>query len=91
MNIELIQTTGDSTDFIAEYKHTPTDTTGELHIVENGSVYDVSGTLHTGETINEIAEVTASEEVTPEQIFWLVADILEALLCPECGEPTDPK
>ena len=53
--------------------------------------YQVTGTNTAGETVNETVDVQeGQEEVTPEQIFWLIADVLTATLCPQCGT-TDPE
>ena len=87
----LIDTVGDIDNFTANYEHTETGLTGQLQFIKLGNEYSVFGELHTGETIEETVVIEASSAPTPKQIFWLVAEVLKALLCPECGDKTNPE
>ena len=90
-NIILIEVAGDSSNFTATYEHINSGSTGQFQAVQNTNQYSVFGTDHTGQTIEEDVTIEASEEVTPEQVFWLIAQVLESVFCPECGDKTDPE
>ena len=62
-----------------------------MQLVQNSNQYSVFGTDHTGQNFEEDVNVESSEAVTPEQIFWLIAQVLESVFCPECGDKTDPE
>ena len=90
-SIILVELTGDSSNFTVTYEHIASGGTGQFQFVQNTNQYSVFGTSHTGETVEEDVTIEASEEVTPEQVFWLIAQVLEAVFCPECGDKTDPE
>ena len=87
----LIDTVGDIENFTVTYEHAETGAAGQLQFVKLGNGYSIFGTGHTGETIEEVVVIEASSAPTPKQIFWLVADVLKTVLCPECGDKTDPE
>ena len=87
--LDSIQGTWD--EFTAIYKHKQSGDLGHLQIIHDfENDFIVTGQDHTGLDVNEVATIEESEEVTPEQIFWLVADVLKAVLCPECST-TNPE
>ena len=87
----LIDTVGDVDNFTANYEHIASGAVGQLQFVRLENEYSVFGTNHAGQAIEETVTVESSSTPTPKQIFWLVADILKAVLCPECGDKTDPE
>ena len=87
----LIDTVGDIDNFTANYEHVASGAVGQIQFIKLGNDYSVFGQLHTGETIEETVTIEASAAPTPKQIFWLVAEVLKAVFCPECGDKTDPE
>jgi len=90
-SIILVELTGDVSNFTATYEHINSEAVGQFQFVQNNNQYSVFGTDHTGLQFEEDVTIEASEEVTPEQIFWLIAQVLESVFCPECGDKTDPE